>query len=105
MSRMLREIVRGVLAPEPDLEVVGEVPEPVELEAAVDRSGATLVILSGDGPAGADSWELLERRPRVRVLAVTADGRRISMHIGELSPASLVAAVRGAAAWREPVES
>jgi hypothetical protein len=99
MSRMLREIVRGVLAAENDLLVVGEMPEAVELETAVDRSGATLVILSGDDDAGDDHWDLLERRPSVRVLALTADGRRISMPLGELSPARLVAAVRGAASW------
>ena len=88
---MLSGIVTELVSAEPDLAVVRELEEAdvavTQLEeAAVD--------------------ELLQRRPGLRVVAISADGREASAfelrrheeRLGETSPATLLAAIRGGTA-------
>jgi hypothetical protein len=98
MPRMLRGIVNGLVSVEPDLEIVGELGD-VEAELpAIEASGATVVIAGVQAP-------LLARRlsDRARVLGVSPDGREGVLYelrphervLGEISPATLLAAIRG----------
>jgi DNA-binding NarL/FixJ family response regulator len=105
MAPMLLSIIRSIVADQPDIEVVGELSEPTGLQAIVERTGATMVIVGHDRPDPPDAFgELLARTPPVPVLAITDEGRAAVLYdlrpqripIGELSAARLVAVARGA---------
>jgi DNA-binding NarL/FixJ family response regulator len=105
MPQLLRGIVREVLAAEPELELVGEFPESTGLAIVAERTDADIVVVGGRLGEGAPICALLEAHPRVRVLAIRADGRRGSLFwlaperksLGELSPEMLVQAIRDSA--------
>jgi DNA-binding NarL/FixJ family response regulator len=102
MPRILREIIEQAVGGEPDLELVQARSEP-GLRAAVESSGADFVI-SGADYDFAEVARLLEERPRLRVLAVTGDGREGFLYelrptrtaLGEVSRQTIVNAIRGA---------
>jgi DNA-binding NarL/FixJ family response regulator len=100
LPRMLRDIVVSMLATAVDIEVV----TPSGSTSAFD-AGADVVILNLDDVEPFDVLqELLAANPRLRVVAIAADGRRITLYelrphrtpLGELSAAGLVAVVRDA---------
>jgi DNA-binding NarL/FixJ family response regulator len=101
MPRMLREIVREVVANEPDLEVVDEADRDAAL-AAIRASGACVVITQREEPACESIGRWLDTRPQVRVLALSSDGRDGAVYelrpekrlLGEISPPTLLAAIR-----------
>jgi hypothetical protein len=98
LPRMLRDIVNGLVSVEPDLEIVGEFGDGEAELDAIEAARASVVIAGAQAP-------LLARRlvDRVRVLGVSADGRDGVVYelrpqarvLGEMSPATLLAAVRG----------
>jgi hypothetical protein len=100
---MLSEIVTKTLDTAPDLAVT-VVPEPQALFAA-NAVGADVAVLAAPA-AGLPRLgaELLANNPRMRVVAIRSDGRATSLYelrpyerkLGEISPASLLEAVRGA---------
>jgi hypothetical protein len=103
MPRLLREIVEGIVVVEDDLELTGTLPAPESL-SSLDDGDAPDVVITAESPAVGDAVEsLLDRFPRVRVLAVAGEGRYANVYrlrpcrerIGNLSPDSLLAAVRG----------
>lgn len=105
MPRMLREIIREVVSPQPDMEVAGEFAAAHSLLEAVERTQADFVI-TGTGDAElADVGRVLREWPRLKVLAVAADGRQTylyelrpqKVHLGEVSPQNLLDALRSAA--------
>jgi hypothetical protein len=85
---MLSGIVTEVVLAEPDLALVSEVEDADVAVARVDRKAAKA---------------LLEARPGLRVVAISADCRQASSlelrpherRLGELSPELLLAAIRG----------
>jgi hypothetical protein len=87
---MLSGIVTELVSAEPDLAIVAEVED---ADVAVTQLG---------GGVG----DLLQLRPSLRVIALSAGGRDASAFelrphetkLGEVSPAALLAAIRGAAA-------
>jgi hypothetical protein len=89
MPRMLSGIVTELVAGEPDLAIVGEVADADVAVARFEPDRAT---------------ELFEARPGLRLLTISADGRRVSalelrLHerfLGELSPKLLLSAIRQA---------
>lgn len=97
---MLGDIVAGVLADEPDMEVVGETVVASEFPDAVQETGADVVVVGRDDPLLAAA--LLERRPSLRILAVSADARESWLYelcpqrvpLGEISPQRLVSKIR-----------
>jgi DNA-binding NarL/FixJ family response regulator len=103
MPLMLRDILRGILTGQPDLKVIGEVADPTQLDATLERIEADVVILGSEGPA---AWrrfeELLLSHPRLKVLDITLDGSQAFLHelrphhtaLGELSPDALLRAAR-----------
>jgi DNA-binding NarL/FixJ family response regulator len=103
VPRMLREIVDEIVAGESDLEVVGEVPASQQLLAAAEQTAAGFVIVGLDDGELPEQCEIfLRTHPHLKVLAVSGDGRQAFLcsprqriePIGELSPSTLLAAIR-----------
>ncbi len=107
MSPLLREIVRGVLIGEPDLEVVGEHDAPVDVRETVERDDADFVIVGTD--SAAETWmrSLVGPDRGVRALEVRSDGRECVLYelrphrvpLGEISPATLLSTIRAVPTW------
>ena len=104
MPRILREIVKDVLATDADMMVVGEYAESVRLRDAVSRTSADFVI-TDDRVSGFDEvGTLLRERPHVRVLAIGENGRDTVLYelrpqkvrLGAVSPENLLEAIRAA---------
>ena len=97
---MLSDIVVAMLAAEPDIEVVNTAHPTLALESRVD-----VVILNVDDSARLDlAYSLLAANPRLRIVAIGADGKSTALYdmrphrtpLGELSAPGLVALVRSA---------
>jgi chemotaxis response regulator CheB len=107
MSPLLREIVRETLAPEPDLDVVGEHAAGVDVREAVERGGADFVIVGSDATAEAAVSSLVAAERGVRALELRADGREGILYelrpnrvaLGEISPETLLQTIRAAPTW------
>jgi hypothetical protein len=105
MPRILRTVITSILMDQPDIEVVGELPEDADL-AAVEALGATLFTVglgrTGELPAAAE--HLLADHAAVRMLGLSREGRlgylyTLQPHrepVGEVSPETLLAAIRSA---------
>jgi DNA-binding NarL/FixJ family response regulator len=102
---MLREIIKELLAAQPDMDVVGECLDIGSLRQGLDGTRAALLIIGNDKPEiTAACRDLLLERPHLKVLAVGADGRETflfetrpqELALGEISPERLVRAVRAA---------
>jgi hypothetical protein len=102
MPRMQIDIVKNILASQKEIVVVGETVDPSEVSRAVTAVKANVVVIS-EAAVPSSYRELLYRRPRLRIIAIIADGRQARVHhlqpdvatILDLSPTSLVAAIRG----------
>jgi DNA-binding NarL/FixJ family response regulator len=107
MPRILHDIVHATLATERDIVVVGDVAlmsEPLDdvVEAA---DPAVLVLGAGHPAAAAGGRDLLARHAGLKLLTLDDDGaqthlvelRPTATPLGELSPATLVSAIRSAA--------
>ena len=108
MPLMLRDIISSTLRSEPDMVVVGELPDAAADLAEVDGHDARVLIFgSRDGPAaGVTGVDLVRLRRDTVALAVSADGRRsvlyelrpCELELGELSSERLVHTIREAVA-------
>jgi hypothetical protein len=94
---VLHGLIHSLLASDPEVRVVDD--------AADGSDPADVVVLSQTDPENdAVPLSMLQRAPRSRILALAADARRAVLYelrphrspLGELSRASLLAAVRGA---------
>jgi DNA-binding NarL/FixJ family response regulator len=103
MPQLLFELVRDMLAREPDITLAEGPESPDALAEAVAREGADVVITGQATPAAIALCERLARaRPSVRVISLPQDGRdanaleqRVCVDsLGNVSPAQLVAAIR-----------
>jgi DNA-binding NarL/FixJ family response regulator len=117
LPQMLRSIIQDILAGEPDMEVVGELPGQAEVPAMVQQTGATFVIVRQTGPDPPAIFQnLLAAQSPMRVLAIADEGRAAILYelrprripIGEFSAARLVAVIRdkgqSMAVQQEPAE-
>jgi chemotaxis response regulator CheB len=73
--RLMREIILTTFADQPDIEIVGEVPEESEISASVMRTLPNFVVIALDQPGKRPRIcdELLRAHPHVRVIAVAPD--------------------------------
>ena len=106
MTRMLTDIVKGIIASQADFDLAGEIigEDGLLLQAATDAEVDVMVV----GPLlviGSNEYHhLLYGRPRMKIVAIAADGREAALHelqphvipLGEVSPASLITAIRSA---------
>jgi hypothetical protein len=103
MPRILREIIVQAVADEPDLEIVPFEAHGVALRQTVKSGRADFVIAGADYDFH-EVAQVLEERPRLRVLAVAGHGREAFLYelrptrtpLGEVSPRTIVEAIRGA---------
>jgi DNA-binding NarL/FixJ family response regulator len=105
MPRMLRDVFSQVLADQPDMEVVGDLTDVLDLLPAAAQTRSDVAIL-GLRDAGFPSIcaRLLDQHPRIKILGVTPDGRRACLYelrpsevpVGDVSPAGVLAAIRAA---------
>jgi DNA-binding NarL/FixJ family response regulator len=107
MPRMLVDIVKDVIATHEDIDVAGEVEGHTGLLEAIIRTQADIVVLSEPAAGASEIYrELLYGSSRLKILAITADGRSGFLHdlqprvvaLGEMSSSSLVDAIRDASA-------
>jgi chemotaxis response regulator CheB len=104
---VLSGILRDVIGHEPDMEVVGELKSSGDLMPAIRRTEADFLIWglqpvaeAGGVPEACSA--VLDAHPRIKVLAVEADGRSGSLYelrpwrlgLGELAPARIVEILR-----------
>lgn len=103
---LLREIVESAVAAESDMIIVGPVQESEDLYAATTRLRADVVIVSEQRVSATEPVRVLSRWCRLKLFAIARNGRRVTQYavrlverqsIDDISPASLVAAIRAAA--------
>jgi hypothetical protein len=104
---MLSDIITNAIDGQPDMEVVGALRQRGALRSAVGAARADVVMLGlRDGDLPSDCVALFDAYPWIRVLGVSADGRRAFLYelrpqrlpLGEISPDGLVEAIRTASA-------
>jgi hypothetical protein len=96
MPRMLTDIVRTIIDSQDDFELAGEVVGNADVAHAADEAAADV-----KGGA-ANCVKVLYTRPYIKIVAIEPDGRRAMFHelqpsvvsLGEISPETLIAAVR-----------
>lgn len=103
LPRMLRDLVQQALSEHPEMVVV-EPPEPAsEMAAAAEQADADVLVVPA--PSSNELWDIdaaLFRRPRLKVLGITRDGRDMhlrelcprTVHIGNVAPRELAEAIR-----------
>jgi hypothetical protein len=108
MPRLMRDLVHAAVDDDPDLELVGEAADVSALSAAINDTGADLLILPASESelpeAAADAFD---SRPVLKILVLTGAGEpaflwelapwRVSL--GDLSPTRLRAALREPLKW------
>jgi DNA-binding NarL/FixJ family response regulator len=102
LTGVLGEVVRGVIDQQADIEIVREVAHAPDARAAVFAEKFDLIVWRTDGVDAADVAALLQGNAPPKVLTVEDDGRGASvwqlraeqMAIGQVSPDSLVQAIR-----------
>jgi len=108
MPRMMVDIVKDSIARYDDIDVVGEVPRGGAAEhdrlidAARTAKADVILMIAAELEDTPDYDCLLYKRPRLKILTISADGRYGFLHklmpevmpLGEVSPGVLVEAIR-----------
>jgi DNA-binding NarL/FixJ family response regulator len=106
MPRMLRDIVKYTVSTDDQVELVREYTERTDLAAAVARDRPHFVIVGSEAFGSEQVAAALATSPKLSVLALTADGRKLHLHeltptrleFGEISPGRLLEVIRMRAA-------
>ena len=106
---MTREIIKGAIERANDVVLAAELRAEAPLEAAVDEQRAEVLIF-GTSTAGLPEScsDLMRTRQRTRVLTIEREGRSAVLYelrpyavpLGQVSPASLLDAIRGSVSRR-----
>jgi DNA-binding NarL/FixJ family response regulator len=107
MPPLLREIVRGTVGREPDLDVVAEHEADVDVRAAAERDDADFVIVGSDASGHAGVRGLVAADLGFRALELRSDGRESVLYelrphrvaLGEISPETLLETIRAVPTW------
>jgi chemotaxis response regulator CheB len=103
---MLHDIITDIIAPQPDMDIVGEGRTEMDLLDATEQTNADIVITVRNAVTdGKDYDDLLYRHGRIKVLEIFDEGRYGSLcemqprrvALGEMSPLRLLEAIRGSA--------
>jgi DNA-binding NarL/FixJ family response regulator len=109
MPRMLLDMLTDIVSVQPEMMVTGKMQETTDINSAVRKARADLVILRERAGRQRQNYsKLLRSRPHLRVLSITSDGHRFFLHelrpfrtaLGEISPESLVQAIHSSAQLR-----
>ena len=100
---MLTDIIRNIVTSQPDLEFAGEAEGVARLARIVKQSHIDVLVIDAAAVQGASGYkDLLYQRPRMSIVAIDANARGAQIfdlrphvaHLGEISPTTLVAALR-----------
>jgi hypothetical protein len=103
MPKIMASIVAGIVLGCDNIKIVDGAVAAHGIFGAVSAAKADIVVL-GDGSGSDEDYEaILYQRPRLKIIALSADGRRGFIHelrprvqmIADLSADSLIAAIRG----------
>jgi len=102
LTGVLRAVVHGALDEQEDMEVVGEASNSKSVRAAVIARRVDVVVWGTDRASASNIEALIQRPLLPKVLTIEDDGRRGSAWslryeqtgLGQLSPVSLVEAIR-----------
>lgn len=99
------DIVKNIVVTQDDFDLAGEIMGPEELLKAATDAQADVIVLGALAAAQTkDFHDLLYGRPQIKIIMIAADGREAILHelqphvtrrLGEVAPASLIAAIRG----------
>jgi DNA-binding NarL/FixJ family response regulator len=113
MPQMLRTIVKDILSTDPQCEIVAETVEQDTLRAQLRETPVDVIILADTDVDVISSRfaALLAHHPAMRIIAITSGGKRAFLYdlrphvtpIDELSPATLLSAIRQSPAWASGV--
>jgi hypothetical protein len=104
MPRMLLDMVTDIVMAHPDMMVSGKMQDSADICPAVKKTKADIVILS-ELAGRQDYQKVLYSRPHLKMLSITSDGHCFFLHelrpfrtsLGEISPESLLQAIRSSA--------
>lgn len=112
MRGILGEIVREIVADQPDMEIAGELQDLGELRSSrrLGRSRVVIACRDDESELPDDIRDLLGRHPGLTLLTVQGDGRHGSVYrlrpekipLGDVSPGALVDAIRAPTTASEP---
>ena len=100
---MLTDIVRNIIVSQTDLELAGEAEGIVNLLRTAKAARADVLVIGAAAVQDATAYQdLLYQRPRMSIVAIDADARGAQLfdlrphvsHLGDISPTTLVAALR-----------
>jgi hypothetical protein len=100
---MLTDIVKNIIVSQEDFDLAGEITSHNELLQAATETQADVIVVGGFALTEPKIFQdLLYGRPLLKIVAIAADGRNAFLHelqphlipLGEVSPASLIAAIR-----------
>jgi DNA-binding NarL/FixJ family response regulator len=105
--RLMRELVMTTISDQPDIEIVGEVPEESEIEKAIERTRPDFLIVGLEEDSDRlpnICQEALRSHPHMRVIAIAPNRDRLMFYSAsfriqsdqlEASEASVLKALRG----------
>jgi hypothetical protein len=106
LPQILRDVIRDIVADQPDMEVVGDLPENADPAMIEDLGGNFVAVRAGPSGELPDVGNrLLERRAQgLRILGLSAEGRSGYVYelrpnevaIGDVSPDRLLKVIRAA---------
>ena len=103
LTTMLSDVIKEILATDPSIEVVGEIPGGGAVVTAIAKNEADVVIYGTEDRELTAPWrQLFKGNLDVKVVALVDDGQEAFLYelcprreeLGELSPEGLIAAVR-----------
>jgi len=103
LPRLLREIVLETIRSEPDLDVVQDYPDPVDLRDVVRRARPHVVVADADALPLVEVGQVLMDEPDLMLVGLHGDGRQLLLYqlaphriaLGEASPRRLLDIIRG----------
>ncbi len=80
--KLLSEIIRNLIERQPDMKVVGEVVDPIELIFALRKTPTDVVIITPMKANGIPRVcsQLLKEHPRLRILTLTLEGEAVYIY-------------------------
>lgn len=78
--RLMRELVREVLAEQPDIDVIGEIEDNSELASAIELARPDVLIIGLDEHVTAHCGFLIGQYPRMKILALAPEQNRGLMY-------------------------
>lgn len=106
--RLMRELMIATISDQPDIEVVGEVEEPLEIEDAIQRTQPDFLIVALDPEDQLPDFcnAILQNHPRIKIIGIASDRNstifywaslRVQSNQIEASEAGVLGALRGIA--------